>query len=101
MLTTYFKRPTTQSAYYSGPAGPYLDGFSDWLAQRGYQHETVCHRLHGAARLEGDLDYRVEVPADDELGILVDSFNRMTADRKVCKRALKQADKRREARAEP
>ncbi len=50
MLTTYFKHPTTQTAYYSGPAGPYLDGFSDWLAQRGYQHETVRHRLHGAAQ---------------------------------------------------
>jgi two-component system nitrogen regulation sensor histidine kinase NtrY len=29
---------------------------------------------------EGDLDYVVEVPADDELGILVQSFNRMTQD---------------------
>lgn len=29
---------------------------------------------------EGDLDYVVEVPADDELGVLVQSFNRMTQD---------------------
>ncbi|HVS03160.1 MAG TPA: ATP-binding protein [Thermoanaerobaculia bacterium] len=28
----------------------------------------------------GDLAYRVEVEADDELGVLVDSFNRMTAE---------------------
>jgi two-component system, NtrC family, nitrogen regulation sensor histidine kinase NtrY len=28
----------------------------------------------------GDLDHRVEVAADDELGVLVDSFNRMTAE---------------------
>ena len=28
----------------------------------------------------GNLDYRVQVRADDEIGILVDSFNRMTAD---------------------
>ena len=28
----------------------------------------------------GDLEYRVEVEADDEIGILVDSFNRMTQD---------------------
>ena len=27
---------------------------------------------------EGELDHRVEAPADDELGVLVDSFNRMT-----------------------
>lgn len=51
MLTTYFKLPTTLTAYYSGPAGAYLDGFSDWLAQRGYRHETIRHRLHGAAQL--------------------------------------------------
>ena len=28
----------------------------------------------------GNLDYRVQVRADDEIGVLVDSFNRMTAD---------------------
>ena len=28
----------------------------------------------------GNLDYKVEVRADDEIGILVDSFNRMTGD---------------------
>jgi len=30
----------------------------------------------------GDLDHRVEVSADDELGVLVDSFNRMTRELK-------------------
>ena len=35
----------------------------------------------GTRRLsEGDLDYQVEVPADDELGVLVRSFNRMTTE---------------------
>ena len=29
---------------------------------------------------DGDLAYRVEVEADDELGVLVDSFNRMTGE---------------------
>ena len=29
---------------------------------------------------EGDLQYRVEAAADDELGVLVDSFNQMTGD---------------------
>jgi integrase/recombinase XerD len=50
MLTTYFKRQTTQATYYSGPAGPYLDGFTHWLEQRGYLHETIRHRLQGAAQ---------------------------------------------------
>jgi hypothetical protein len=50
MLTTYFKRQTTQATYYSGPAGPYLDEFTNWLEQRGYRHETIRHRLRGAVQ---------------------------------------------------
>ena len=50
MLTTYFKRYTTQATYYSGPAGPYLDAFTHWLEQRGYRHETIRDRLQGAAQ---------------------------------------------------
>jgi len=50
MLTTYFKRQTTQATYYSGPAGPYLDEFTNWLEQRGYRHETIRYRLQGAAQ---------------------------------------------------
>jgi site-specific recombinase XerD len=49
MLTSYFKRQTTQVAYYSGPAGPYLDAFTSWLEQRGYLHESIRRRLQGAA----------------------------------------------------
>jgi hypothetical protein len=40
MLTTYFFRQTTRTTYYGGPAGPYLDLFTHWLAQRGYRHES-------------------------------------------------------------
>src|SRR4029077_10131434 len=36
----------------------------------------------------GNLDYRVEVEAGDELGILVESFNRMTADLKAGKETI-------------
>jgi two-component system nitrogen regulation sensor histidine kinase NtrY len=36
----------------------------------------------------GNLDYRVEVEAGDELGILVDSFNRMTAELKAGKEMI-------------
>ncbi len=42
MLTTYFKRQTTLATYYAGPAGSYLDGFTDWLAQRGYRLENMA-----------------------------------------------------------
>src|SRR3989441_1846055 len=37
--------------------------------------------LHGTREISsGNLDYRVEVDAGDELGLLVESFNRMTAE---------------------
>ncbi len=39
----------------------------------------------------GDLDHRVEVSADDELGVLVDSFNRMTAELQASKAELERA----------
>ena len=50
MLTSYFKRQTTQATYYAGPAGPYLDAFTSWLEQRGYRHESIRRRLQGAAQ---------------------------------------------------
>ncbi len=39
----------------------------------------------------GDLSYKVQVKADDEIGMLVESFNRMTADLGRSKAALTQA----------
>ncbi len=42
----------------------------------------------------GELAYRVDVPADDELGHLVESFNRMTADLEANERELTRAHDR-------
>ncbi len=42
----------------------------------------------------GELGFRVDVPADDELGHLVDSFNRMTADLERNERELLRANER-------
>ncbi len=50
MLSTYIKRLSTQAIYYSGPVGPYLDKFTNWLEQLGCKHETIRHRLLGAAQ---------------------------------------------------
>ena len=45
----------------------------------------------GTRRISGgDLSHRVEVEADDELGVLVDSFNRMTAELESNKEQLEQ-----------
>ncbi|MBN1615049.1 MAG: HAMP domain-containing protein [Deltaproteobacteria bacterium] len=40
---------------------------------------------------QGDLDHRIDIVADDEIGVLVDSFNRMTKDLKKSNEGLKQA----------
>ncbi|MFN3477316.1 MAG: sensor histidine kinase, partial [Candidatus Methylomirabilales bacterium] len=40
----------------------------------------------------GNLDYKVEVKADDEIGILVESFNRMTEDLRKSKMELESAN---------
>ena len=47
MLSTYLKRPLTQERYYSGPVGPNLDPFTDWLEERGYQPGRLRRLLHG------------------------------------------------------
>ena len=50
MLATYLKRPPTQEHYRFGPAGPHLDGFTDWLEARGYQPDRIHHLLRGVHR---------------------------------------------------
>ena len=50
MLNNYFKRKTTLSVFYGGPAGIYLDEFSGWLSKSGFQQETVRRRIHGAVQ---------------------------------------------------
>lgn len=51
MLTHYLKAPRTQRQYRCGIAGPYLDEFSRWFEQRGYQRGCIRRRLRGAHRL--------------------------------------------------
>ncbi len=64
MLSTYLKRQQTLERYYSGPAGPHLDGFTDWLEHQGYQphriqrllrgvHQFSCWAQPSGVRLEG------------------------------------------------
>jgi integrase/recombinase XerD len=51
MLTHSFKTSTTQRHDLCGTTGAYLEEFSRWLAQRGYQQACLCRRLRGAHRL--------------------------------------------------
>ena len=41
---------------------------------------------------QGDLDYQIDIVADDEIGVLVDSFNRMTRDLKKSNQRLEQVN---------
>ena len=41
MLTSYFKSPSTIAQYRAGRAGPYLDRFVSWLANRGYKRVSI------------------------------------------------------------
>jgi len=41
---------------------------------------------------QGNLDFRIKVKANDEIGMLVDSFNKMTADLKTGKTQLEEAN---------
>jgi site-specific recombinase XerD len=47
MLTTYLKSPSALVRYRSSPAGPYLDGFVDWLETQGYQPKPIRQLLRG------------------------------------------------------
>src|ERR671937_506569 len=50
MLTTYFTRERTRATYAMSPTGPYLDDFSQWLAQRGVTTRTIRRCLFGATQ---------------------------------------------------
>jgi site-specific recombinase XerD len=50
MLKTYFKRERTRTTYAAGPAGPYLDEFSQWLEKRGFTPRTIRQCLFGATQ---------------------------------------------------
>jgi hypothetical protein len=47
MLTTHFKRPQTPERYRSGPTGPYLDSFTDWLERQGYSSPRIRQLIYG------------------------------------------------------
>jgi len=48
MLTDCYKAPYMMERLRSGPAGPYLDGFTDWLSARGYKRSVIHFYVCGA-----------------------------------------------------
>lgn len=70
--------------------------FSIWIAQYLAKSITgpileLAEGTHAVA--SGNLDYRIEIDSKDEIGSLVNSFNRMTEDLKAGKAGLEQANK--------
>jgi len=53
MLATILKRQTTRATCYASTAGPYLDEFTDWLAQSGFHNEVICQYLPGVIEFVG------------------------------------------------
>ena len=63
-----------------------------------YLARSITGPIHALAEgtqavAQGNLDVRIDAQATDELGLLVDSFNRMTADLKRSREALIRAEK--------
>jgi two-component system nitrogen regulation sensor histidine kinase NtrY len=56
--------------------------------------EPILALAEGTRRVsDGELDYRVEVEAADELGVLVESFNRMTSELERSKQLLEETNR--------
>ncbi len=53
--------------------------------------QKLAEGTHAVA--QGDLDFRIHVKTSDEIGLLVDSFNRMTEDLKASKSELESANR--------
>lgn len=69
---------------------------SSWIGLYLANRVTVpIQALAEGTRLisQGDLDHRVEVDAGEELGVLVDSFNRMTAELKANKDLVERSNR--------
>jgi len=50
MLKDYYFASDVLSQFMSGPAGPYVDNFTQWLKMRGYAFITVRHYVRNAAK---------------------------------------------------
>jgi site-specific recombinase XerD len=49
MLISYFKSPSSIAQYRAGLAGPFLDQFVSWLADRGYQRVSIRRHVREVA----------------------------------------------------
>ena len=89
MLNSYFKRQSTLTRYYETPAGKYLDEFTNWLPELGYQHQTILNYIRGAVHLSKWLqesDLPVEKITAKTLGDFREAFFATTHIRSIKKR---------------
>ncbi len=69
--------------------------FAIWIGR--YMAKEITGPIHELAEgtyavASGNLDYRIDVDSKDEIGLLVNSFNRMTEDLKASKSRLEEAN---------
>ena len=89
MLNSYFKRQSTLAKYYETPSGKYLDEFTNWLPELGYQHQTILNYIRGAAHFSKWLqesDLPVEKITPKTLGDFREAFFATTQIRSINKR---------------
>ena len=72
MLSQYFKSPSHVQLLLSRPAGPLLEGFSEYLDQLGYAKISICTRIAAASHL---------LCWANREGIPLPSFNELTLER--------------------
>ncbi|PCH60912.1 MAG: hypothetical protein COC04_06505 [Gammaproteobacteria bacterium] len=85
MLNSYFKRKSTLTRYYETPAGKYLDEFTNWLPELGYQHKTILNYIRGAVHFSKwlqDSDIPIEKITSKTLNDFREAFTQINSTKK-------------------
>ncbi len=69
MLERFYSAPKTLARLRTGPSGPHIDGFADYLAKAGYASSSALRYLRVAAHLGHFLDSQGKTLADVDAGM--------------------------------
>lgn len=68
MLEQFYSAPKTLARLRTGPSGPYIDGFADYLVEAGYTSSSAVRYLRVAAHLGHFLDSQGKTLAEVDAG---------------------------------
>ncbi len=69
MLERFYSAPKTLARLRTGPSGPHIDGFADYLAKAGYASSSALRYLRVAAHLGHFLDSQGKTLTDVDAGM--------------------------------